>query len=328
MDFTYRLIRPDEEATAVTFWSTMFEYDYDEMHAEYATDPDRLSQTYLAVDLNGQIAATASYCVRLVRDNAGEPQRTGCVWNVATAPQFQRRGLARRLMHIIIDAMIVNGCSWSLLFTSRDGRSLYSQLQYTELKSSYWEGKLVHHVLHNEGYDIQTYDPRNTPTGWASLHDIYHSYNEKRPLTTVRDLPYWHSGYAHYRYSLWLAQRKVIVAAFSKANQQQPVAYLAADFEEDRFQIFELGATEGHEIALASLISRAIQMAIHQGHSHGRVWVPHDHSSKQLISSFFERPQQNQEAHIMGRSLLANKERLFNETIHSVDAAQWMIDNV
>jgi hypothetical protein len=35
MNFTYRLIRPVEEATAVAFWSEMFAHDYDEMDQEY-----------------------------------------------------------------------------------------------------------------------------------------------------------------------------------------------------------------------------------------------------------------------------------------------------
>jgi len=328
MNFTYRLIRPDEEATAVAFWSEMFAYDYDEMYKEYSTDSDRLSQTYVAVDPYGHIAATAGYCVRSIRDNTGEPQRTGCVWNVATAPQFQRRGLARHLMHITLDAMVINGCTWSFLDASPYGRPLYAQLQYTAINSPYWDGTIFHHPEGNDGYVVRTYDPRNEVQGWESLSNIYNSYNHNTPLTTVRDITYWTSGYAHYRYTLWLAQRKVILAAFTNANRARPIGYLAADFGEDNFQILEIGVMKEHTGALNCLISSAIQTALYKGYSHGRFWLSHDERSRHIISPFFNELRKGQENHIMARSLMREKTKTLEETIFSPNAMQWMIDNV
>lgn len=285
-DLTYRLIQPNEEVATVKFWSSMFECDYDEMYAEYATDLERLLHTYVAVTATGEIYSTASYCVRYIRDVNGDLQRTGCVWNVATKPQAQRQGLARRLMIIMVEAMIAEGCTWSLVFTSPDGYALYKKLGYTDVNAPFWSGPIITYQITDTAYTVRSYDPRIELDGWLCMSDIYHSYNLQRPLTTFRDTNYWISGYAHHRYMLWLAQQKVIFAAFPIGNEDVPVGYLAADFDE-KFQIFEIGTMTGHEEALSLLMDSAVQTAVRKGYEYGHIWLPHNRESEKLIQPLF-----------------------------------------
>lgn len=327
MTYTYRLIQPNEEAAAIAFWSALFDCDHDEMYAEYATDPDRFSHTYLAIDSDGRMCATASYCVRSIRDIDGGLQRTGCVWNVATEPHAQRQGLATRLMRMTIDAMIAEGCTWSLVFTSPAGQRMYSHLGYTSVDVPRWGGTLKRCFVQNNTYIVRPYDPRVELNGWEHLADIYLSYNVHRPLTTFRDRRYWTTGYAHHRYTLWLSQQKAIFAAFSRKDQGSPIGYISVDFD-DTFQIFELGVMQGHDEARMSLIDTTIQAALQKGYSNGRIWLPHDPESENIVNHFLaDMPQQDHEAYLMARALSPTMTAKLESTVTAPHAMQWMIDN-
>ena len=58
-----------------------------------------------------------------------EPRR-GEILNIYTEPAYRRRGLARRLMQVMIDWCRDQGFPWITLHASEDGRALYESLGF------------------------------------------------------------------------------------------------------------------------------------------------------------------------------------------------------
>jgi ribosomal protein S18 acetylase RimI-like enzyme len=56
--------------------------------------------------------------------------RQATILNVYTDPQFRRKGIARRLMHTIIDSCREEGFTHVSLHASKDGRALYESLGF------------------------------------------------------------------------------------------------------------------------------------------------------------------------------------------------------
>ena len=182
MAIDYRLIRAEEEDTALHFWAEMFNSEYGDMHREFSTDPQRLLHTYVAVAPGNTLLSTASYCLRELRDSHGVPRLVGVVWNVATRADARKQGHAAQLMARVLEALRGDGCVWSMLFTSEAGRPLYTRFGYSDFPVPYREGTISNaRPPCLEEYDIQHYDPRTEPAGWAALAAVYSSFNARRP---------------------------------------------------------------------------------------------------------------------------------------------------
>ncbi|HEY7351669.1 MAG TPA: GNAT family N-acetyltransferase [Terriglobales bacterium] len=60
----------------------------------------------------------------------GSNPRRGNILNVYTAPEFRRRGIARRLLDAVLDWCNVNKVDFVILHASDEGRSLYQSLGF------------------------------------------------------------------------------------------------------------------------------------------------------------------------------------------------------
>ncbi len=70
----------------------------------------------------------------LVYEWPGNPHdarsRRAYILNVYTEPEYRRRGLARRIMHLIVEQCRAEGFGWVSLHASQVGRSLYEEMGF------------------------------------------------------------------------------------------------------------------------------------------------------------------------------------------------------
>jgi len=190
----------------------------------------------------------------------GSLQRAGRVSHVFTRPDMRRQGHAARLLELTIAAMRADGCRWSILATTDEGRPLYERYGWRPLPIRQTVCTFSDKRPPLSGaYAIQPYDPVHAPDGWAAIAPIYDAYNAARPLTIVRDAPYWRN-YA-IRVDRWLSAGYGAVFVAHHADDERhpypyPCAYVLAGFSaEHGVRLAELGALPGDEDALPPLLA-------------------------------------------------------------------------
>ena len=305
----YRPVRPEEQERVFAFWVETFGVDREQFRLEYTvSDPRVWEQTRVAVDDDGGLVAAVTYLRRQIRDADGRPRAVGGIYTMATRPDARRRGHGRRLMNETSAAMRRDGCAWSLLSTSEDGRSLYESLGWRTYRTPYRQGTLSgDRPEAPEGYAVRFYDPLREPAGWTPLAAIYDAFNARRPLTVVRDAGYWR-GYAGVRYADLLTNKG---AAFLVASRDgagtPPCGYALAWFHAEdyarrhfgaptgSFGVSEIGALPGEEGAIPALLAAVADHATAHRTPRGRIQAPRE------------------------PWIDASLERLFGETLH--DAA-------
>lgn len=86
---------------------------------------------WLVVDESGEVAAGVGVWIQewqpLPVDTS---ERRGYVLNVYTAPRYRRRGLARRLMTMLLDACRNQGINSLVLHSSDEARHLYESMGF------------------------------------------------------------------------------------------------------------------------------------------------------------------------------------------------------
>ena len=86
---------------------------------------------WLTVASDGSIAASAGLWLQeWMPIRAGGDARRGYILNVYTGPDYRRRGLARRLMKLVLDWCRDRGLATVALHASDEGRPLYESLGF------------------------------------------------------------------------------------------------------------------------------------------------------------------------------------------------------
>ncbi len=86
---------------------------------------------WLAVALDRSIAAGAGLWLQdWMPAGVTADSRRGYILNVYTEPQYRRRGLARRLMQLMLDHCRARGLAMAALNASDEGRPLYQSLGF------------------------------------------------------------------------------------------------------------------------------------------------------------------------------------------------------
>jgi GNAT superfamily N-acetyltransferase len=97
--------------------------------------PALASGEYLGwvVDAHGQLIAGGGMLIRRLPPRPGSPHTDAeaYVLNVYTEPEYRRRGLARRLMEVIVDWCAANAIARVSLHASDDGRGLYLTMGFS-----------------------------------------------------------------------------------------------------------------------------------------------------------------------------------------------------
>ena len=279
---TYRRLLPAEEQQALDLWATTIAAPRAAIELPYWSDPQRLAHTRAAVTDAGAIIAAAHYCVRQIRDAAGALQLVGGVAGVATDPAYRGQGHARRLMAELIAAMQAAGCRWSLLFTTIN--DFYTQLGWRTFTTRYREGRLAPNADAPQApYIVRRFAPQHERGGWAILGRIYRVYNQRRPLTTLRDDTYWRT-FAGVRFTLPPAQ---VFVAIERATERI-CGYILAYVDAEAAVVLEAGVLDGHDQALDALLTAVRHAAISRGIVVGRVYLPVEAAVDAAVAAHFE----------------------------------------
>lgn len=115
---------PDAIAMALIIQAEVFGFDYQEI-VQTMGIPPRSTQldTYL-LRVDDVPACTA----QLVRDKDG---KMASLWNVATLPEYQKRGYATLLLSSILKQTNESGISWVHLMATREGEPLYKRMGFS-----------------------------------------------------------------------------------------------------------------------------------------------------------------------------------------------------
>lgn len=97
-------------------WTEVFGKPAEVFTGVWAACPPERRHTFLARTEARPVASVQLYVLPLRAEN-GEPEWVGCIANVATLPDYRKRGLAGSLIEHAIVRMEEVGCGWSYLFT-------------------------------------------------------------------------------------------------------------------------------------------------------------------------------------------------------------------
>jgi ribosomal protein S18 acetylase RimI-like enzyme len=247
----HRLLRPDEEGALLDLWMAVYpETEREKWRREWrALDPGP-RRTFAAVAPDGTVLASALYWPVLRRGADGAPSRVGQLSHVATHPRFRRRGHAARLTEMALAAMAADGCAWSLLFTSDEGRPLYERLGWRTQTTRQWTGLVAAGGPGGAGYAVRPHDPTG-PGGWGPIPAIQAAFNAGRPLATVRDEAYWRGHYAA-RVTDWIGSDGAFLLVASDGGGAR--GYALAHAVPGGCFVAEVGVLPGHEAALGPLL--------------------------------------------------------------------------
>jgi len=273
MSVDYRLLRANEVDAAADLWVDNHPGLDSEQHQawrrEFRSIPGHETRTRVAVADDGTILSIVHYWSQDMYDADGALQPIGRVSHVFTRPDARRRGYAARLLELTIAAMRADGCSWSILTTSDEGRPLYKRYGWRLLPIRQAVCTFRDPQPPACGpYVVQPYDPASAPAGWTPLAPIYAAYNAGRPLTIVRDAAYW-QNYA-LRVDRWLSAGFGSVFVARRADDldgtSPPCAYAIAGLSVDHgVRIVELGTLPGDAEALSPLLTAVAERAVNRG---------------------------------------------------------------
>lgn len=97
-------------------WTEVFGKSADVFTGVWNACPPERRHTFLARTAERPVASVQLYVLPL-RAETGEAAWVGCIANVATLPDYRKRGLAGKLIEHAIARMEAVGCGWSYLFT-------------------------------------------------------------------------------------------------------------------------------------------------------------------------------------------------------------------
>lgn len=282
MAVEYRKMRAEDEHAVFdlrmrTWDAPSIEY----VRAGALLDPRYLEHTFVALDSDGTLLSTVRYWLWHIRDAKGTPRLVGCVASVVTIESARRQGHARKLMQLAIEAMREDGCDWTLLLSSRMGPPLYEGLGYSLYQVPYYVGIVSGERLQGgDRYSVQRLDPPFDieDDTWKAVREIYAAYNAHRPLSLVRDDGYWRGYFQRSLLAPHASHEKALFVA--RDQEGQDVGYLLVYIWtreiareqhnlDQAFTVGEIGVMPGHEEALTTLLSRAIEALT--AHTEGQV---------------------------------------------------------
>ena len=178
-DLEYRAMRSGERAGLLDLLEAAFR-ERDVFVRYLESDPDlRDRDTLLALDRSRPVSSVQIFTKRIRL--AGETVLLGGIGSVATHPDYERNGIASRLLRLAIDEMERRGMLLSLLFTGRI--SFYERLGWVQVPYPAW-------AIHRGGR--QEVEQRDfTDDDLPAVQRLYEAYSDGLEGVTVRDDGYW-----------------------------------------------------------------------------------------------------------------------------------------
>jgi GNAT superfamily N-acetyltransferase len=220
----------------------------------------------VAVAPDGTVLSTLHYLLSRRWDAAGIPRPVGEIDSVTTRPEARRQGHAAQLLRLALDALRCDGCDWSLLVATPDGRPLYERQGWRGFAEPWRRGTVPGALPPAEGhYRVRAYDPASQPAGWDALAAVDLAFNRRRPLAVVRSAAYWRT-FAALRVSTWMATEGLVIFAASRADTaRQLCGYALAEFYPPAFQVRDLGVLPAEEDAALALLTAVAAEARRRG---------------------------------------------------------------
>lgn len=339
MSIDYRLLRANEVDAAADLWAGVHDdpgLDSEQHQAwrrEFRIIPDHETRTRVAVAGDGTILSIAHYWRQDMYDADGALQPIGRVSHVFTRPDARRRGHAARLLELTIAAMRADGCQWSILTNSDEGRPLYERYGWRPLPIRQVVCTFRNPQPPPSGpYVVQVYDPASEPAGWAPLAPIYAAYNAGRPLTIARDAAYWR----HYalRVDRWLSAGFATVFVAHRTDgpdkEGSPCAYLIAGFSRDHgVRIAEFGALPDDTEALSPLLAAVAARAVERGMAGRPSAVPREPRLDAILATLCSGSEDRIDPDWMARAIGPNvDERALVALPDAPGAVAWLFDDV
>jgi predicted acetyltransferase len=318
----YRQLHESEISAVLDLWAKEIDVPRERIKAEFNTDPQRLAHTRVAVTENDEIVSAVHYFVRWIRNAEGIAQPVGAVAGVATRADQRGQGIASRLLQQSLAAMEAEGCRWSLLFTEVNG--FYEKLGWRTFATGYRQGMLAQSPMPSpHGFTVRPFAPAQEDDGWALLAQIHTIYNERRPLTTVRDLDYWRS-YASLR---MIAPQVAIFVASQVDRPQDLLGYVVAHIHTETIGITELGVRPELTDGINLLLGAMLREAQSRGIKLSRVFLPREVVIDAAVERYFQTVHHGTYEMLMGRPLAGCSMAEIEATFGAAGAIPWPVDD-
>lgn len=115
-DPIYRPIEPEDHSSALELWDAVFPPGQGYFERYFRADPWYQAGDSLGAWVDGTLASAVHVCRRPLRWN-GRSVLCGAISNVATLPEYRKRGLSRKLLELAIRRMDADRFAFSMLFT-------------------------------------------------------------------------------------------------------------------------------------------------------------------------------------------------------------------
>jgi GNAT superfamily N-acetyltransferase len=318
----YRQLESNEIPVVLDLWAEEIDVPRERIEAQFNTDPQRLAHTHIAVTEDGEIVSAVHYFVRWIRDAEGMAQPVGALAGVATRADQRGRGIASYLLQQSLAAMEAEGCRWSLLFTEVNG--FYEKLGWRTFATGYRQGMLQQERARvPSGVSVRPFALAQEVDGWARLAQIHALYNERRPLTTVRDLDYWRS-YA----SLRLIDPNVtIFVAVKIEHPQDLLGYVIARIHTETIGIIEVGVRPELPDGIDLLLGAVRREAQDRGIGLSRVFLPREAVTDAAVEGYFQGVHHGTYEMLMGRPLTGYSMAEIEATFGAEGAIPWPADD-
>jgi GNAT superfamily N-acetyltransferase len=264
MEAELRGLRPEERGEAIALWVEVFGDESGEYFARYfEADPEpgthergewvADADCHVAV-ADGRLVSAVHVCRRRLLWSRGDSELLcGAVANVATRPEYRRRGLSRALLRRSVAAMEQDGFAFSMLLTG----------SFSHYAAVGWEATPVPHRAVSLFPDppepeqpVHVLPPVPIPAVARSLYDTL----PLRPLHLRRTAPHWDGWVARY----WQPSGEAALLLAGPPGDETGYAVLLARPHRKSTRVHELRARDA--AAEDDLLRAAARWAVERGH--------------------------------------------------------------
>jgi GNAT superfamily N-acetyltransferase len=247
-----RAIREDEYEECLALWKTVWPADPPGFFERYFFGDHDFQPEYTRVCVvNGQVVSAVHIVKRIV--SCGDLTLTmGGVANVATLPEFRKRGYSSACLKQAIEIMEADAMDFSLLATGI--HSFYARQGYETVEREILSGEIRPDFTHQYSYiTVRPYEERDD----AALHLIHLAFNRERPLTVRRSGPYWRDWIGWYGGG---APGKARIAELD--GIEVGYCFYSLNDERQECRVQELAVRDGAEAAIGVLLEAAAADAL------------------------------------------------------------------
>ncbi len=297
MSVIYRAIEKHEQAEAMRLWTTVFSVEDWFFQSTLDAEKSRqLHQTLVAVEGN-KIVSAVHYFIRHTRGADGSIHKMGGIGNVATYEEARKKGHSGKLLELAIDSMRNDGCLWSMLFTGVNPH--YERYGWKTLKTRYRQGLLNDKQPTLDEWRVMPINPLSDKNSLERIETVYNAYNEKRPLTNIRDEHYWETAVLPRMTGEGSVTYTACLGDCRKAS-----AYAVAQTNDDALVVKEVGVLPGCEESLLAVMDVVRELAVHREVSKVRAYMPYEKASDEALNRLVKNPETGYHGHAMALPLV------------------------